>query len=129
MHFPLADEAMKEIVLPPLPEEPAIIEEVVHTWSIESWNSMSRKEHGSIFQAGGYPWYVLTIPRPPAGTFFVVLQTVAHSRAFRAPCPHSWTCFVGSWGCGIAHRASCIASPIAGPVTTFKTTKLIKVPM
>jgi ubiquitin carboxyl-terminal hydrolase 7 len=65
--LPTADdyEAMKEMVLPPLPEEPRTLDDVVHTWSIEAWNSMSRKEHGPVFRAGGYPWYVFlpSLPR------------------------------------------------------------------
>ena len=53
-----ADEAMKEIVLPPLPEEPRILEDAVSTWTVEGWRQLSKKEHGPIFQAGGFPWYV-----------------------------------------------------------------------
>jgi ubiquitin carboxyl-terminal hydrolase 7 len=52
----LADEAMKELVLPPLLEEPTIIADVVHTWHIEGWRSLAKKEHGPIFEAGGHPW-------------------------------------------------------------------------
>jgi ubiquitin carboxyl-terminal hydrolase 7 len=48
---------MKEIVLPPLIEEPKILDEVVYTWQIQHWNSMSKKEHGPVFMAGGFPWY------------------------------------------------------------------------
>ena len=55
---PVADESLKELVLPPLPEEPPILEDAVHTWSIEAWQSLSKKEHGPIFHAGGYPWCV-----------------------------------------------------------------------
>jgi ubiquitin carboxyl-terminal hydrolase 7 len=50
------DEAMKELVLPTLPEEPKILADAVHTWNIEGWRSMSKKEHGPVFQTGGYPW-------------------------------------------------------------------------
>jgi len=50
-------EAMKEIVLPQLAEEPRILEDAVNTWTVDSWRSLSKKEHGPIFQAGGFPWY------------------------------------------------------------------------
>lgn len=52
-----ADEAMRELVLPPLLEEPRILEDVVSTWTIENWRAFqSKKEHGPRFQAGGFPW-------------------------------------------------------------------------
>lgn len=51
------DEAMKELILPPLAEEPRVLEDVVNTWEIESWRSLSKREHGPIFQAAGFPWY------------------------------------------------------------------------
>lgn len=55
------DEAMKELVLPPLLEEPKILEDVVSTWTIENWRAFqSKKEHGPIFHAGGFPWWVPT---------------------------------------------------------------------
>jgi ubiquitin carboxyl-terminal hydrolase 7 len=47
---------MKELVLPPLVEEPKILEDVVNTWTVQDWNSKSKKEHGPTFEAGGYPW-------------------------------------------------------------------------
>ena len=50
------DEAMKEVVLPPLPEFPPILEDQVHTWNIEGWKSMARKEHGPVLEAGDSPW-------------------------------------------------------------------------
>lgn len=61
---PRADnfEAMKELVLPPLEQEPPILEDQVHTWHIENWRSLPRKEHGPIFEAGGFPWRVLMFP-------------------------------------------------------------------
>lgn len=53
---PVIGDAMKEIVLPPLAEEPRILEDVVHTWEVQGWRTMNKKERGPIFQAGGYPW-------------------------------------------------------------------------
>lgn len=47
---------MKAIVLPPLIEEPEILADVVHTWHIERWTELPRKEHGPVFEAGGNPW-------------------------------------------------------------------------
>lgn len=52
------DEAMRELVLPPLLDEPKILEDANNTWTVENWRSMGKREHGPIFQAGGYPWYV-----------------------------------------------------------------------
>lgn len=49
---------MKEIVLPPLLEEPRIVEDVIDTWTVENWRTLPKKEHGPIFHAGGYPWSV-----------------------------------------------------------------------
>ncbi|KAK4238732.1 hypothetical protein C8A03DRAFT_43589 [Achaetomium macrosporum] len=55
-------EAMKEHVLPPLVEEPRILEDQVHTWTVENWRALNKKEHGPIFHAGGYPWRILLFP-------------------------------------------------------------------
>ncbi|KAK3939543.1 ubiquitin carboxyl-terminal hydrolase [Diplogelasinospora grovesii] len=55
-------EAMKPLVLPPLIEEPRILEDQVHTWTVESWRTLAKKEHGPVFHAGGYPWRVLLFP-------------------------------------------------------------------
>ncbi|KAK3325274.1 hypothetical protein B0H66DRAFT_116641 [Apodospora peruviana] len=55
-------EAMKELCLPQLAEEPRILEDCVHTWSVEQWRNMGKKEHGPIFEAGGYPWRILLFP-------------------------------------------------------------------
>lgn len=52
------DEAMKEICLPPLIDEPKILGDYNHTWTVENWRTLSKKEHGPIFQAGGFPWCV-----------------------------------------------------------------------
>ncbi|KAI1639746.1 hypothetical protein F4809DRAFT_73853 [Biscogniauxia mediterranea] len=55
-------EAMKEIVLPLLPEEPNVLEDVVNTWTVENWRTLAKKEHGPIFHAGGFPWRILLFP-------------------------------------------------------------------
>ncbi|KAI1391349.1 uncharacterized protein F4822DRAFT_427196 [Hypoxylon trugodes] len=52
-------DAMKETVLQPLLDEPKILEDVVNTWTVENWRTLSKKEHGPIFEAGGYPWQAL----------------------------------------------------------------------
>jgi ubiquitin carboxyl-terminal hydrolase 7 len=56
---------MKELVLPTLIEEPRTIDDQVHTWSVEGWLALPKKEHGPIFHAGGYPWYVILTISPP----------------------------------------------------------------
>ncbi|ORY71585.1 uncharacterized protein BCR38DRAFT_331168 [Pseudomassariella vexata] len=55
-------EAMKEVVLPTLIEEPKILEDAVHTWTVENWRSLNKKEHGPVFHAGGFPWRILLFP-------------------------------------------------------------------
>jgi len=47
---------MKELALQPLAEDPPIKDTVVNTWKVENWRRVSKKEHGPIFEAGGYPW-------------------------------------------------------------------------
>ncbi len=47
---------MKEIVLTPLIEDPRVLEDVVDTWPVEGFSKLAKKEHGPIFQAGGFPW-------------------------------------------------------------------------
>ena len=60
---PLADDydAMKKEYFKPPPDLESL-DESVHTWSITSWNSRSRKEHGPSFDCGGNPWRVLFFP-------------------------------------------------------------------
>ncbi|WZH44968.1 Ubiquitin thiolesterase [Fusarium acuminatum] len=55
-------EAMKEICLPPLIDEPKILGDYDYTWTVENWRSLNKKEHGPIFQAGGFPWRILLFP-------------------------------------------------------------------
>lgn len=57
----LLDDAMRELVLPPLLDEPKILEDREHTWSVTNWRSFGKKEHGPIFHAGGYPWCALCL--------------------------------------------------------------------
>ncbi|KAJ6785782.1 hypothetical protein PWT90_03040 [Aphanocladium album] len=62
--LPLANdyEAMKDIVLPPLIDQPKILQDCVNTWTVENWRSLGKKEHGPVFQAGGFPWRILLFP-------------------------------------------------------------------
>ncbi|KAH9909870.1 hypothetical protein F4778DRAFT_713206 [Xylariomycetidae sp. FL2044] len=55
-------EAIKEIVLTPLLEEPKVLEDAVDTWTVQNWRDLTKKEHGPIFHAGGYPWRILLFP-------------------------------------------------------------------
>lgn len=55
-------EAMKELTLVPLVDEPKILGDYEHTWTVEDWRSLSKREHGPVFQAGGYPWRILLFP-------------------------------------------------------------------
>ena len=50
------DATMKDIILPPLLEQPPILEDQVNTWHIQNWRNLQRKEHGPVFEAGGFPW-------------------------------------------------------------------------
>ncbi|KAK2601922.1 ubiquitin-specific protease ubp15 [Conoideocrella luteorostrata] len=62
--LPLANdyEAMKELALPPLLDEPKILEDAHDNWSVENWRNMGKREHGPIFHAGGHPWRILLFP-------------------------------------------------------------------
>lgn len=55
-------EAMAELVLPPLDQQPPILETVHNTWEIKNWHGLAKREHGPIFEAGGYPWRILMFP-------------------------------------------------------------------
>ncbi|EEP79053.1 conserved hypothetical protein [Uncinocarpus reesii 1704] len=60
---PLADDydSMMARVLPELPDL-EIVAQGHHTWNIENWTKLSRKERGPIFECGGSPWRVLFFP-------------------------------------------------------------------
>lgn len=51
------DDAMKARVLHKLPDL-EIESEAVHTWNVENYRNMERKERGPKFECGGHPWYV-----------------------------------------------------------------------
>ncbi|KMU74630.1 ubiquitin carboxyl-terminal hydrolase 21, variant [Coccidioides immitis RMSCC 3703] len=55
------DESMITRVLPELPDTETL-EQTHHTWHIQNWTRMERKEHGPIFECGGSPWRVLFFP-------------------------------------------------------------------
>lgn len=61
--FILLDETMTEMVLPPLSDEPKILEDAHNTWTVQDWRTLGKKEHGPIFQAGGFPWCVMQLFR------------------------------------------------------------------
>ncbi|KAK7996278.1 ubiquitin carboxyl-terminal hydrolase [Apiospora marii] len=85
-------ETMKELVLPPLLEEPRILDDAVDTWTIENWRNLSKREHGPVFQAGGFPWRILLFPFGNN-----VDQASAHlEHGFEDPSqiPDDWSCCV-----------------------------------
>jgi len=43
-----------------LPKDPDLEteDETYHTWHIQDWRKLRRKEHGPIFHCAGYPWCV-----------------------------------------------------------------------
>ena len=51
----MVDEAMKERFLPKSPDL-EIEKEAVHTWNIENYRGLSKKERGPNFECGGHPW-------------------------------------------------------------------------
>lgn len=52
---------MKARVLVNIPDT-EVEAEAHHTWHIERWRQLSRREQGPVFQAGGHPWRVLFFP-------------------------------------------------------------------
>ena len=51
-------EAMKTRYLVKLPDLD-VESEAIHTWNIEDYRSLSKKERGPNFDCGGHPWYVI----------------------------------------------------------------------
>lgn len=41
-----------------LPKDPDLEteDETWHTWNIQDWRKLKKKEHGPVFQCGGSPW-------------------------------------------------------------------------
>ncbi|EQK98584.1 Peptidase C19, ubiquitin carboxyl-terminal hydrolase 2 [Ophiocordyceps sinensis CO18] len=62
--LPMANdhEAIKDLALPTLLDEPEIIEDYSHTWTVENWRNLGKKAHGPVFHAGGFPWRILLFP-------------------------------------------------------------------
>ncbi|CAI6294669.1 unnamed protein product [Periconia digitata] len=60
---PRADdyEAFVKKHLPELPDIETDIE-VHHTWEIREWRTLTRREHGPVFQCGTHPWRILFFP-------------------------------------------------------------------
>ncbi|KAJ4293603.1 ubiquitin-specific protease ubp15 [Kalmusia sp. IMI 367209] len=36
--------------------------EACHTWEIRDWRTLTRREHGPVFECGGHPWRILFFP-------------------------------------------------------------------
>jgi len=53
----MPDEAMKARILPEIPDL-EIEAEGHNTWCIENYRSLGKREHGPIFECGGFPWWV-----------------------------------------------------------------------
>lgn len=51
------DESMKTRYLLKL-SDLDVESEAIHTWNIENYRSLSKKERGPNFDCGGHPWYV-----------------------------------------------------------------------
>jgi len=91
--LPLATdyEAMKDLVLPPLADEPKILEDAYNTWTVDNWRSRGKREHGPIFEAGGYPWRVLLFPHGNG----VDQCSIYLEHGFEADqIPEGWSCCV-----------------------------------
>lgn len=54
-------EAVKKAHMPEVPDVEIEIE-TQHTWDIENWRQLPRREHGPIFHCGEDPWRVLFFP-------------------------------------------------------------------
>ncbi|KAH7318703.1 hypothetical protein B0I35DRAFT_353900 [Stachybotrys elegans] len=91
--LPLASDfdAMKEVVLPPLLDEPKIIGDFVHTWTVEDWRNLGKREHGPTFQAGGSPWRILLFPH--GNNIDQVSIYLEHGYEANAV-PENWSCCV-----------------------------------
>lgn len=60
---PRADEydAFMKKHLPELPDHETEAE-AHHTWELRDWRTLTRREHGPVFQCGGSPWRILFFP-------------------------------------------------------------------
>src|SRR6201985_1605475 len=56
-----AVESMKRHVLVDIPDSETEAE-TYNTWHIEKWRTLSRREHGPVFECGGHPWRGLFFP-------------------------------------------------------------------
>lgn len=51
------DAAMMARILPKDPDLETE-DETYHTWHIQDWRKLKKKEHGPVFQCAGFPWWV-----------------------------------------------------------------------
>lgn len=60
---PRADEydAFFKKHMPEIPDQETEAE-TYHTWEIKDWRTLTRREHGPVFECGGHPWRVLFFP-------------------------------------------------------------------
>lgn len=56
MIYPHIDETMMSRLLPE-DSEYETEARAYHTWHIQDWRRLRRKEHGPVFECGGAPWY------------------------------------------------------------------------
>lgn len=60
---PRADEfeAFMSKHMPELPDQETAAQ-TFSTWKIEDWRTLTRREHGPLFECGGHPWRILMFP-------------------------------------------------------------------
>ncbi|KAF2663246.1 cysteine proteinase [Microthyrium microscopicum] len=115
-------EAIKAAYMPPLTDLETL-DEAHHTWDIEGWRTMPRREHGPTFTCAGFPWRVLFFPfgnnveyasfylehgfednKPPedwyaCAQFLLVLWNPKDPRIFQQhTATHRFTSEEGDWG-------------------------------
>ncbi|KAJ2896431.1 ubiquitin carboxyl-terminal hydrolase [Zalerion maritima] len=94
---PRADdfEAMKDTVYMSVAEEPLnVLDHQYNSWEVKNWRSLSKKEHGPIFMAGGYPWRILLFPFGNSVDQCSVYVEHAFGAEGMPEMPEDWSCCV-----------------------------------
>ncbi|CCU83061.1 Ubiquitin carboxyl-terminal hydrolase [Blumeria hordei DH14] len=86
-------ETMRELVLPPIHEQPEILENKSYSWQITDWTQLPRRHRSPVFWCGGHPWRILMFPKGNNVDYCSVYLEHGYEEGSKAgPIPQNFTC-------------------------------------
>ncbi|POS84668.1 hypothetical protein EPUL_002212 [Erysiphe pulchra] len=87
--------AMRELVLPPILEQPEVLEIKTFNWQITDWTQLPRRHRSPIFWCGGHPWRILMFPKGNNVDFCsIYLEHGYEDGSEVGPVPQNFSCCI-----------------------------------